>query len=209
MTSRTRHADAETRSRPGASDVTKCEAISEAYGYAKRLEGIELPIVRAATWTARPRAMRALAVMLSKLGNGWIYLLLGGLILASWRLLGHPNHPARRRECDAAAQRLPEAEARLRAAAALSGRSAPAEPAANARRAFVPERPHDDAGRRADADRHVLARRVPARRSGRGWTSHGPVSRPPTIIRPTCSQGPRSASASAIRRPSLLVSLWG
>jgi undecaprenyl-diphosphatase len=82
------HADAETRSRPGASDVTKCEATSEAYGYAKRLEGIELPIVRAATWTARPRAMRALAVMLSKLGNGWIYLLLGGLILASWRLSG-------------------------------------------------------------------------------------------------------------------------
>jgi undecaprenyl-diphosphatase len=57
-------------------------------GFAARLESLELPLVRAATRSAHPPALRALAILLSKLGNGWIYLLLGGLIFANWRLAG-------------------------------------------------------------------------------------------------------------------------
>jgi undecaprenyl-diphosphatase len=62
--------------------------IAEPTGWALRLETFELPMVRAATRSAHPTPLRALAILLSKLGNGWIYLLLGGLILANWGLAG-------------------------------------------------------------------------------------------------------------------------
>lgn len=81
-------AEGDLRSLAGTPEAAIGEAISEAYGYVKRLDAVELPFVRAATWSARRPAMRGLAILLSKLGNGWIYLLLGVLILASGRVSG-------------------------------------------------------------------------------------------------------------------------
>ena len=48
----------------------------------------ELPLVRAAALTARPRVLRALAVTLSVLGNGWIYILIAGIVFAKWGVGG-------------------------------------------------------------------------------------------------------------------------
>lgn len=44
--------------------------------------------VRTAARTARPRPLKALAIVLTRLGNGWIYPLLAAAILLKWRLDG-------------------------------------------------------------------------------------------------------------------------
>ncbi len=44
--------------------------------------------VRTASRSARPRPLKALAIALPKLGNGWIYPALALAILAKWRLAG-------------------------------------------------------------------------------------------------------------------------
>ena len=77
--------DADARHKVGAGEAPRA---AEPTGFARRLESIELPLVRAATRSAHPLALRALAILLSKLGNGWIYLILGALILANWGVAG-------------------------------------------------------------------------------------------------------------------------
>lgn len=54
-----------------------------------RLSAAELSIVRGFAWTARWWPTRSLAVGLSWLGNGWVYLAIGGgaLLASGWRAL--------------------------------------------------------------------------------------------------------------------------
>jgi undecaprenyl-diphosphatase len=54
----------------------------------QRFETAEMRAVRAASRSARPAPLRILAIVLSKLGNGWIYPLLAAAILVKWRLSG-------------------------------------------------------------------------------------------------------------------------
>jgi undecaprenyl-diphosphatase len=63
-------------------------AYSDVGGLVSRLAAAELRVVRAATRTARSPVPRSLAIIFSKLGNGWIYPLLGGIILMQWGLFG-------------------------------------------------------------------------------------------------------------------------
>ncbi|WP_298355657.1 phosphatase PAP2 family protein [Rhodoblastus sp.] len=53
-----------------------------------RFETAEMRAVRAASRSARPAPLKILAIILSKLGNGWIYPLLAAAILVKWRLPG-------------------------------------------------------------------------------------------------------------------------
>jgi len=57
-------------------------------GLGSRLAAAELHVVRAAVRTARSPVPRSLAIIFSKLGNGWIYPLLGAVILMKWGLFG-------------------------------------------------------------------------------------------------------------------------
>jgi undecaprenyl-diphosphatase len=54
-----------------------------------RLDAAELSVVRGFALTARPRAIRAIAIALSWLGNGWVYVAIGigGVIAGGLRAL--------------------------------------------------------------------------------------------------------------------------
>ena len=75
-------------SRPGAQETRRGVAFKVVSRLGARLHAVELLAVRFAARTARPRALRLLAITLSKMGNGWVYPLLGAVILARWGLIG-------------------------------------------------------------------------------------------------------------------------
>jgi undecaprenyl-diphosphatase len=76
--------------RPNAHDSLDIENIDffDGPGVLGKLKAFELRMVWAATLSARPPLLRKLAIGFSKLGNGWIYLLVGAVILLHWGLIG-------------------------------------------------------------------------------------------------------------------------
>jgi undecaprenyl-diphosphatase len=56
--------------------------------WAGRLLDADLAAVRIISRSARPRVGRALAVAISKLGNGWLYLIIGAVIFEWWGRAG-------------------------------------------------------------------------------------------------------------------------
>jgi len=56
--------------------------------WAERLLDADLAAVRIISRSARPRVGRALAVVISKLGNGWLYLIIGAVIFETWGRAG-------------------------------------------------------------------------------------------------------------------------
>jgi len=63
------------------------DVTSEAFGWSAALGAADLRLVRAASRSARRPTIRALAIALSTLGNGWIYFPLFGVLVAKWGLL--------------------------------------------------------------------------------------------------------------------------
>jgi hypothetical protein len=95
--------------------------------------------VRHCARLARSRGGRALAIAVSKLGNGWLYPPLAVALVAS--LAGHPG--GRRQHCRRA--RHPgRVEEMVLPQPALSGGRRPRMPAAGAGLEFVSQRAHDD-----------------------------------------------------------------
>ena len=62
--------------------------IGERSLWARRLVDADLAAVRIISRSARPWVGRALAVVISKLGNGWIYLIIGAVIFEWWGRAG-------------------------------------------------------------------------------------------------------------------------
>jgi len=75
--------------------------------WAKRFLAADLAAVRIVSRSARSTIGRALAIMISKLGNGWIYLILGGDHVPMRGSRGAPNHRSRRPERGIAALPVP------------------------------------------------------------------------------------------------------
>jgi undecaprenyl-diphosphatase len=71
-----------------AGDLQRQEILIVPADLAWRLDAAELRLVRAAARSARPLVMRGLAIGLSRLGNGWVYLLLAAFIVAKGGLVG-------------------------------------------------------------------------------------------------------------------------
>jgi undecaprenyl-diphosphatase len=72
----------------GAKTTSRAMAFRAVGGLGIRLAAAELHVVRAAARTATSPVPASLAIIFSKLGNGWVYPLLGAVILIKWGLFG-------------------------------------------------------------------------------------------------------------------------